>query len=99
MPRMMSVRLAKGVLPPQTLIHKDAATAMQFSTSVFLNHIANAANEHTINAGRKNISPQDILEGIKETEWGFLVPQLEEELGIYVRTVNDKRNEDRKSVV
>lgn len=96
MPRMMSVRLAKGVLPPQTLIHKDAATAMQYSTSLFLNHIANSANEHTLSAGRKNISPQDILAGMRDTEWEFLVPQLEEELAIYVRSVNDKRNEYRR---
>lgn len=96
MPRMMSVRLAKGVLPAQTLIHKDAATALQYSTSLFLNHIANSANEHTLQAGRKNISPHDILAGMKDTEWDFLVPQLEEELAIYVRTVNDKRNEYRR---
>lgn len=36
----MVQRLAKGVLPPNTQIQKDAVTAMSKGATVFVNHIA-----------------------------------------------------------
>lgn len=36
----MVQRLAKGVLPPNTQIHKDAMLAMQKGATVFINHLA-----------------------------------------------------------
>ncbi|KAL8763389.1 MAG: hypothetical protein Q9184_000777 [Pyrenodesmia sp. 2 TL-2023] len=40
LPRSMVQRLAKGVLPPNTQIQKDAITAMSKGATVFVNHIA-----------------------------------------------------------
>jgi len=34
-------RLAKGVLPPNTQLQKDALTAILKSTTVFVNYLAN----------------------------------------------------------
>jgi len=42
MPRMMTTRLAKGVMPSGTTVQKDAVTALTYGASIFLNHIANA---------------------------------------------------------
>ncbi|KAL9037962.1 MAG: hypothetical protein Q9214_005473 [Letrouitia sp. 1 TL-2023] len=42
LPRTMVQRLAKGVLPPNTQIQKDAITAMSKGATVFVSHVANA---------------------------------------------------------
>jgi len=40
LPRTMVSRLAKGVLPPNTSIHKDALLALSKSATVFVNFLA-----------------------------------------------------------
>ena len=40
LPRTMVQRLAKGVLPPNTQIQKDAITAMSKGATVFVNYLA-----------------------------------------------------------
>lgn len=40
LPKSMIARLAKGVLPPNTQIHKDALLALHKSATVFISYIA-----------------------------------------------------------
>lgn len=40
LPRTMVQRLAKGVLPPNTQIQKDAITAMSKAATVFVNYLS-----------------------------------------------------------
>jgi histone H3/H4 len=40
LPKSMIARLAKGVLPPNTQIHKDALLALHKSATVFVSYIA-----------------------------------------------------------
>jgi len=42
--------------------------------------IANRANENAANAGRKTISPQDVLKALDDLEFGDFKPRLEAEL-------------------
>ena len=42
LPRTMVTRLAKGVLPPNTSLHKDAILAMSKGATVFVNYLAQA---------------------------------------------------------
>ena len=42
LPRTMVQRLAKGVLPPNTQIQKDAITALSKGATVYVNHLSNA---------------------------------------------------------
>lgn len=42
LPRTMVQRLAKGVLPPNTSLGKDAIVAMQKGATVFINYLAQA---------------------------------------------------------
>jgi len=42
LPRTMVQRLAKGVLPPNTSLHKDAILAMSKGATVFINYLAQA---------------------------------------------------------
>jgi len=40
LPKSMIARLAKGVLPANTQIHKDALLALHKSATIFVNYIA-----------------------------------------------------------
>lgn len=40
LPRSLTIRLAKSVLPPNTTIQKDAVLAIQKSATVFVNYLA-----------------------------------------------------------
>ena len=42
MPRTMVMRLAKGVLPPNTQIQKDAVSALSKGATVLINYLAHA---------------------------------------------------------
>jgi DNA polymerase epsilon subunit 3 len=56
------------------------------------------ANVHTVSANRKTISPADVLQGLKDTEFGAMIPRLEAELAKYNEVVTAKRSEYRKKV-
>ena len=40
MPRTMVTRLAKGVLPPNTQVQKDAISALSKGATMFISHLA-----------------------------------------------------------
>lgn len=65
LPRSIIQRLAKGVLPPNTSIQKDAILALTKSATVFISMLASTANEVT---ERKTIQSQDVIKGLREIE-------------------------------
>ncbi|KAL9614858.1 MAG: hypothetical protein Q9167_000691 [Letrouitia subvulpina] len=98
LPRTMVQRLAKGVLPPNTQIQKDAITAMSKGATVFVSHIANAANEITLQTSRKTIAPQHVLDALAACEYGDFLPRVEAELKKFNEIATGKRNEYRRKV-
>ncbi|KAL8907277.1 MAG: hypothetical protein Q9207_001518 [Kuettlingeria erythrocarpa] len=98
LPRSMVQRLAKGVLPPNTQIQKDAITAMSKGATVFVNHIADKANEITLSTNRKTISPTAVLEALAECEFSEFLPRVEAELKRFNEIATGKRNEYRRKV-
>ncbi|KAL8739043.1 MAG: hypothetical protein Q9181_000225 [Wetmoreana brouardii] len=128
LPRTMVQRLAKGVLPPNTQIQKDAVTAMCKGATVFVNHIADkydfssvfntvtiyenmhanvvtssstfdaSANELTISASRKTISPKTVLDALRECEYADFLPRVEAELNRFNEIATGKRNEYRRKI-
>ncbi|KAL8929797.1 MAG: hypothetical protein Q9208_000941 [Pyrenodesmia sp. 3 TL-2023] len=94
----MVQRLAKGVLPPNTQIQKDAITAMSKGATVFVNHIADKANEITLSTNRKTISPTAVLEALAECEFAEFLPRVEAELKRFNEIATGKRNEYRRKV-
>lgn len=48
LPRTMVQRLAKGVLPSNTRIEKDAITAMSKSATVFVNYLSNGYDPQSL---------------------------------------------------
>ncbi|KAF2209671.1 hypothetical protein CERZMDRAFT_69809 [Cercospora zeae-maydis SCOH1-5] len=98
LPKSMIARLAKGVLPPNTQIHKDALLALHKSATVFVNFIASNSNDNAQAAGKKTIAPQDVMAALKDSEYEMFIPRLEAELKKYNDTQCDKRNTYRRKV-
>lgn len=98
LPRTMVQRLAKGVLPPNTQIQKDALLAMSKGATVFVNYLTNTSNENAVRGGKKTIQPQDVLDAVKELEFEAFLPRLEAELQKYNAIQCEKRNSYRKKV-
>ncbi|KAF2496019.1 histone-fold-containing protein [Lophium mytilinum] len=98
LPRTMVQRLAKGVLPPNTQIQKDALLAMSKGATVFVNYLTNTSWENTMRGGKKTINPKDVLDAVKELEFEAFLPRLEAELQKYNAIQCDKRNTYRKKI-
>ncbi|KAI9775624.1 MAG: hypothetical protein M1835_005746 [Candelina submexicana] len=98
LPKTMVMRLAKGVLPANTQIQKDAILAMSKSATVFVNYLASHAQEYTERANKKTIMPKDVLDAISELEFENFLPRLEAELAKYNEVQTVKRNSYRKKV-
>ncbi|EME89177.1 uncharacterized protein MYCFIDRAFT_185572 [Pseudocercospora fijiensis CIRAD86] len=94
----MILRLAKGVLPANTQIHKDALLSMHKSATVFVSYIASNSNDNAQAGGKKTISPQDVMAALKDAELEGFLPRLEAELKKYNETQCDKRNTYRRKV-
>ncbi|CAK7273947.1 hypothetical protein SEPCBS57363_005911 [Sporothrix epigloea] len=98
MPRSIITRLAKGVLPPNTQVQGSAITGMSKSATVFISHLANAANNLTTNAGKKTIMPSDVFAALDDIEFGFMREHLEAEFAKFSHIQTSKRSDYRKRV-
>jgi len=98
LPKSMVSRLAKGVLPANTILGKDALLALHKSATVFVNYIASNSNELAQSSGKKTIQPQDVMSCIKDAELEHFLPRLEAELQRYNTIQCDKRNSYRRKV-
>ncbi|KAF3905471.1 hypothetical protein ABW20_dc0106408 [Dactylellina cionopaga] len=87
LPKTIVTRLAKGNVPSNTQIQKDAVTAFTRSSTVFINYLASAANDITVRNGKKTIMPKDVLEALDFIEFSALKERLAAELEVF----NDKQ--------
>ena len=98
LPKTMVQRLAKGVLPANTQIQKDALLAISKSATVFVNYLSAHANEKATRMNKKTIHPKDVLEALQELEFDTFVPRCAAELEKYNAVQCDKRNTYRRKV-
>ncbi|KAJ9668564.1 hypothetical protein H2201_001206 [Coniosporium apollinis] len=98
LPRTMVQRLAKGVLPPNTSIQKDALLALSKSATVFVSYLTHQAHDLACMKDKKTIQPRDVLDAIEEAELEGFLDRLEKELERYNATQCDKRNSYRRKV-
>ncbi|ROV91260.1 hypothetical protein VPNG_09712 [Cytospora leucostoma] len=98
LPKSIITRLAKGVLPPNTQIQANAILAMTKSATVFINHLANAANEVTSLQNKKTIMPADVFRALDDIEFGFMRERVEAEFSKFNETQTTKRSAYRKKV-
>ena len=68
---------------------------MQKSATVFINYLANQANEYAIGAQRKTVNPQDVLRSIEEVGFGEWRGQLEQELRTFEAIAKAKRDKTK----
>ena len=94
----MVQRLAKGVLPPNTSLHKDAILAMSKGATVFINYLAHAANTASLSGGKRTIPPNAVIEALAELEFESFGPRVEAELKKFNEVQTGKRNEYRRKV-
>ncbi|OAQ72862.1 CBF/NF-Y family transcription factor [Pochonia chlamydosporia 170] len=98
LPKSIITRLAKGVLPPNTQIQANAILAMSKSATVFINYLASHANENTMSAGKKTISPADVFKALDDVEFSFLKEPLEAEFAKFNQIQTEKRTNYRQKV-
>ncbi|KAL2817832.1 histone-fold-containing protein [Aspergillus granulosus] len=77
LPRSLTLRLAKSVLPPNTSVQKDAVLAIQKAATVFVSYLSSHANESTL---KRTVTPADVLNALSELEFEGFRPRLEKEL-------------------
>ncbi|OTB05518.1 hypothetical protein M426DRAFT_319790 [Hypoxylon sp. CI-4A] len=98
LPKSIITRLAKGVLPPNTQIQANAILAMSKSATVFINHLANAANEKTLNSNKKTIMPADVFDALEDIEFDFMRDRVMAEFKKFNEVQTTKRNTYRRKV-
>ncbi|ORY13754.1 histone-fold-containing protein [Clohesyomyces aquaticus] len=98
LPKSIVQRLAKGVLPPNTQIQKDALLAMSKSATVFVNYLTHHAAEHAARSNKKTVMPKDVFDAMQELEFDSFLPRLEAEVAKFTSIQADKRNSYRKKI-
>ncbi|KAH8736842.1 histone-fold-containing protein [Ilyonectria robusta] len=98
LPKSIITRLAKGVLPANTQIQANAILAMSNSATVFISYLASHANENTVNAGKKTVTPADVFKALEDTEFSFLRAPLEAEFAKFNAIQTEKRTSYRQKV-
>ncbi|KAJ5382934.1 Histone-fold [Penicillium concentricum] len=88
LPRSLTIRLAKSVLPPNTTIQKDAVLAMQKAATVFVSYLSSHANDATL---KRTIAPADVFNALSELELDSFRGRLEQELEAYTEIKAGKR--------
>ncbi|BFZ60114.1 hypothetical protein YB2330_001136 [Saitoella coloradoensis] len=99
LPRSVVTRLAKGVMSEGTNVQKDSVLAMTKAATAFVNYLAATANDLTRNAGKKVISPQDVLKALEIMELPEFSTELEKHLDEYQRATRDKRTANSRKAI
>ncbi|KAF7719406.1 DNA polymerase epsilon subunit D [Penicillium ucsense] len=88
LPRSLTIRLAKSVLPPNTTIQKDAVLAIQKAATVFISYLSSHANDATL---KRTVAPADVFDALTELELDAFRPRLEKELEAFTEIKAGKR--------
>ncbi|CEJ58932.1 hypothetical protein PMG11_07572 [Penicillium brasilianum] len=88
LPRSLTIRLAKSVLPPNTTIQKDAVLAIQKAATVFVSYLSSHANDATL---KRTVAPADVFNALSELEFDSFRSRLEQELEAYTEIKAGKR--------
>lgn len=68
---------------PDFIISKEIRTAFKESAKLFISYLSATANDQATNAKRQTVSPEDVINAIKELEFDDFVKPLEETLEKY----------------
>ncbi|XP_022206781.2 LOW QUALITY PROTEIN: DNA polymerase epsilon subunit 3 [Nilaparvata lugens] len=80
LPNTIVTRLIKDALPDNVNVSKEARMAVAKAASVFVLYLTNSSNVVAMAANRKTINANDVLQGLKETDFVDFIPPLQEAL-------------------
>ncbi|KAJ5677625.1 uncharacterized protein N7477_003258 [Penicillium maclennaniae] len=95
LPRSLTIRLAKAVLPPNTTIQKDAVLAIQKAATVFISYLSSHANDATL---KRTVAPTDVFSALTELEFDSFRARLEQELEAFTENKAGKRRAKKSDV-
>ncbi|KAJ6102937.1 Histone-fold [Penicillium sp. IBT 16267x] len=95
LPRSLTIRLAKAVLPPNTTIQKDAVLAIQKAATVFVSYLSSHANDATL---KRTLAPADVFAALSELEFDSFRGRLEQELEAFTEIKAGKRKVKKSEV-
>lgn len=88
-----------GFGPPSSLIHEEQNRSYMYTLAkklITLMH--HSANENTVAAGKKTISPADVFKALDDTEFSFLKESLEAEFASMSSRTHSPRPSDMASI-
>ncbi|KAJ3370142.1 DNA polymerase epsilon subunit 3 [Allomyces arbusculus] len=91
LPKSQIAKIFKESVPPGTSLQREAREALDQATVTFVNYLTFMATEITTKAGKKTISPNDVLTALEAMEMPDLVPTLREALDQFQQQKQAKR--------
>ncbi|KNE71367.1 hypothetical protein AMAG_15601, partial [Allomyces macrogynus ATCC 38327] len=91
LPKSQITKIFKESVPPGTNLQREAREALDQATVTFVNYLTFMATEITTKAGKKTISPNDVLTALEAMEMPDLVPTLREALDQFQQQKQAKR--------
>ncbi|KAJ3118376.1 hypothetical protein HDU96_002218 [Phlyctochytrium bullatum] len=104
MPKAITARIIKGVLPAQGQVQKDARSAMTRACTVFISYVTstlnfallNSANDITKKRAHKTINVGHVYEALQKNGFESFIPTLQAEMEAYAETQRAKKNQRQK---
>lgn len=73
------------------MVSKDSLVAVQRSATVFVSHLMFHARKIAKDADRKNVTAQDILQGLEKADLSGFVPEVKQKLATYEQQAELKK--------
>lgn len=95
-PKSTISKLAKNITTSDNndsnlIVSKESLVALQRSATVFVSHLMFHARQVAKDADRKNVSAQDILQGLERADLSGFIPEVKQKLASYEANVEVKR--------
>lgn len=97
-PKSTISKLAKNITNSENndgnmILAKDSLLALQRSATVFVSHLMFHARQVAKDADRKNVSAQDILQGLEKADLSGFLPEVKQKLAAYEQNVETKKKQ------
>lgn len=97
-PKSTVSKLAKNITTSDNndanmIVSKDSLLALQRSATVFVSHLMFHARQVAKDADRKNVSAQDILQGLERADLTGFIPEVKQKLASYENNLEVKKKQ------
>ena len=88
-------KILKASLPEHSTVGRDAQSAFSRAAGIFILYLTSAANDFAHDNKRATIGAQDVLQAIKEVEYGQFSEQMEKFLEIFKEEEDAAKNKKK----